>query len=140
LWELDCDLSPAFVDDGRLKALGLGLAGVLTGAPSLRSLRLSGRLPLDAVFLHLEPALPFFQGLTALYLANGTEAWGIHAVAAALKALPALQQLEIRFARWVQGLRATFFWSAAALCSKPIHGVLGLSVHPHLLARPLCPL
>jgi Leucine-rich repeat (LRR) protein len=94
---LELAVEVASRDDAALEALSGALAPLLAAAaPSLESLRLGGRLSLDAALGALD--LARFARLRSVHLAGGRpEGWGAAAAARALAALPALARLEVHF-------------------------------------------
>lgn len=84
----------------------LPLSGALTrlmgSATSLCSLRLAGNLPVDDMLASMSARLPSLYHLSSIYLAGGALATGNFASGVReLAKLPSLQQLEIRFSKYV---------------------------------------
>jgi hypothetical protein len=98
--EVDIDLEG--IEGPRMASLCPELVNLIRDAPSLLALRLAGPLPLGEMLQGVGPErLATLTALSSVLLSGGAEEenWGLIDAIEVLRALPALQILEIRFAR-----------------------------------------
>jgi hypothetical protein len=115
--ELDVDI--LFTDKRRLDEVAHALIGLIAAVTNLRSLRLTGHLPVGFMLRSLEDRLQNLHSLSSVYLAGGDpENWHPEEAVQVLAALNNLRQLEIRFRKYVSMYRICI---AAILSTRRLH-------------------